>query len=329
MKILKAQSVCKSGLVALFVLYEFGSVSFGFNNTYNHNITIQKQPSLSETLDRMSQQSHERNLQTQQLQYQQNMQFQQQMFQMQQEQARFQQQEHLERLRNDPEYAKRVSLNKKWSVLNRLYNEYGEYSGKLNQKEKNLADTKNTLVNNMSVLAEKAEPIFVRLTTSSEIAKSMLDNPKLLSQEKLELKDFIAKYEALANKAKLLFDKPEVLDKQIETLYENFQKSIAGHINIIQKSSTEQEKYQHKIEYDNVAYGAFLQEMEKQIEVAPQINKKKESFVAELEKLIKEYEQCAQEIEKLCEEVIRHKSFAKKYERLLKKIEKRLAKIGA
>lgn len=328
MKNFKAKSVCKNGLAVLFVLYAFGNVSFGFNNTYNHNITIQKQPSLSETTGKMVQRQHELNLQQQQLQQQQNMQYQQQIFQMQQEQARFQQQEHLERLRNDPEYAKRVALNEKWNALSRRYNEYGEYVGQLNQKMKNLYDTKDALFDDMSELQKKAESIFARIKTSSEKAKSMLDNPKLLSQEKLELKDFIAKHETLINKAKLIFDKLDAHDKQIDNLNEHFQKSIAEPINIIQKATAEQEKYRHKIEYDNVAYGAFLQEMEKEVEVAPQIKKKKESYIIGLEKLIKEYEQSAQEMGAFFEEVIKHKSFAKKYEGLLKQIEKRLAKLG-
>ncbi len=315
-------------LVALCPLCIFVNVSVGFNNTYNHNITITKQPSLGETLNQMNQQQHERNLQQQQLLQQQNMQFQQQMFQMQQERERFQQQEHLERLRNDPEYAKRVALNKKGGVLSRQYNELEEYAGRLNQKEKNLFDIKNALLDDMLELQKRAEQIAVRLKTSSEKAKTMLDNPKLLSQEKIELKEMITKQEALSNKAIPLYNKIEAREKQIDNLYENFQKSIAGLINIIQKSSDEADKYQHKIEYDNVAYEAFLQELEKQVEVAPQINKKKESYIIELEKLIEAYEQDAQEMEKFFEEVIKHKSFARKYERLIKKIEKRLAKLG-
>lgn len=306
----------------------FGNISFGFNNTYNHNITIQKQPSFSETLEKGMQRRHEQNLQQQQLLQQQNMQYQQQMFQMQQEQARFRQQEHLERLRNDPEYAKRVALDKKGDVLWRRYNELGQYAGQLNQKERNLYDTKDALFDDMLGLQKKAESILARIKISSEKAKTILDNPKLLSQEKLELKEMITKQEALSNKAIPLYNKIEAREKQIDNLYENFQKSIAGLINIVQKSSDEEDKYRHKIEYDNVAYVAFLQEIEKQVEVAPQINKKKESYIIELEKLIEAYEQDAQEMEKFFEEVIKHKSFARKYERLIKKIEKRLAKLG-
>ncbi|MGX2972466.1 hypothetical protein [Helicobacter sp. T3_23-1059] len=328
MKNLTAKSICRNGLVVLFVLYAFGNISFGFNNTYNHNITIRKRPSLSEATDKMLQRRHEQNLQTQQLQYQQDMQYQQQMFQILQERERFQQQEHLERLRNDPEYAKRVALNKKGGVLSRQYNELEEYAGRLNQKEKNLFDIKDALLDDMLELQKRAEQIAVRLKTSSEKAKTMLDNPKLLSQEKIELKEMITKQEALSNKAIPLYNKIEAREKQIDNLYENFQKSIAGLINIIQKSSDEADKYRHKIEYDNVAYGAFLQELEKQVEVAPQIIKKKESYIIELEKLIEAYEQDAQEMEKFFEEVIKHKSFARKYERLIKKIEKRLAKLG-
>lgn len=72
-KEVRDKKVAQVVLVALFALCVDTSFSFG---TYNHNVTIQNQPSFGEILERGAQRRHEQNMLNQQLQTQQMMQYQ-------------------------------------------------------------------------------------------------------------------------------------------------------------------------------------------------------------------------------------------------------------
>lgn len=306
--------------LALFALCVDTSFAFG---TYNHNITIRNQPSFGEILERGAQRMHENNMLNQQLRTQRQMQFEDQMFQMQQQQQLLNKQEHLQKLASDPEYAFRDKLNQKSNALGRVMKESDEKIGTLNEKGKMLNEEFGLLRNEAKPLQDKTTSIFARLDILTQKEKA-LDTSKLLPQEKDEIKNFLSKAVELNTKRQAMDNKWQVYNDKASTLNENFYKKATDFVNMLQKYSAEMEKYQHKIEYDNKAYEAFLNIAEKKAEVMINLAREKEAYILKLEKLYEEADKLVAEDMKFCKEVIKHKSFIRKYERFFKKVEKRL-----
>lgn len=306
--------------VALLALCVDTSFAFG---TYNHNITITNQPSFGEILERGAQRRHEQNMLNQQLQMQQSMQFQNEMFQMQQQQQLLNKQEHLQKLASDPEYALRDKLNQKSNALGRVIKESDEKIGTLNEKEKILNEEFGLLFDEAKPLNDKVKSIFARLDALTEKEKA-LDKSKLLPQEKDEVKNFLSKAVELNTKKQAMNNKWQVYDDKATQLNENFNKKATDFDNMNQKYFTEAQKYQHKVEYDNKAYEAFLNIHEKRAEVLINASREKEAYILKLEKLYEEADKLVAEYIKFCKDIINHKSFVRKYERFFKKVEKRL-----
>lgn len=305
--------------LALFALCVDTSFAFG---TYNHNVTIQNQPSFGEILERGAQRRHEQNMLNQQLRMQQQMQHQNQMFQMQQQQQILNQQEHLQKLASDPEYALRDKLNKKGNALGRVIKESDEKIGTLNEKGKMLNEEFDLLRNEAKPLQDKAKSILARLDTLTEKEKA-LDTSKLLPQEKDEVKNFLSKAVELNSKRQAMNDKDKAYEKAA-MFVDEYVKLEADFANLNQKYFTEAQKYQHKVEYDNKAYEAFLNIHEKRAEVLINWAKEYEIFVSKVEKLLGEFDELSTEYTNFCKDIIKHKSFVRKYERFFKKVEKRL-----
>lgn len=310
--------------LALFALCVDTSFAFG---TYNHNITIRNQPSFGEIMERGAQRMHENNMLNQQLQMQQQMQRQNEMFQMLQQQQILNKQEHLQKLASDPEYALRDKLNQKSNALGRVMKESDEKLGTLNEKGKMLNEEFDLLRNEAKPLQDKTTSILARLDTLTEKEKA-LDTSKLLPQEKDEIKNFLSKAVELNTKRQAMNNKWQVYDDKASALNENFNKKATDFVNMLQKYSTEMEKYQHKIEYDNKAYEAFLNIAEKKVELFLNGSREKEAYILKQEKLYEEADKLVAEDIKFCKEVIKHKSFVRKYERFFKKVEKRLGGVG-
>lgn len=306
--------------VALFTLCVDTAFAFG---TYNHNITIRNKPSVAEIFERGAQRMHEQNMLNQQLQMQQRMQFQNEMFQMQQQQQILNKQEHLQKLASDPEYALRDKLNQKSNALGRVMKESDEKFGTLNEKEKILNEEFGLLFDEAKPLNDKAKSIFARLDTLTQKEKE-LDTSKLLPQEKDEVKNFLSKAVEPNTKRQAMDNKWQVYNDKASSLNENFTKKATDFVNMLQKYSTEMEKYQHKIEYDNKAYEAFLNIAEKKAEVMINLAREKEAYILKLEKLYEEADKLVAEDINFCKDIIKHKSFVRKYERFFKKVEKRL-----
>ena len=305
--------------VALFALCVDSAFAFG---TYNHNITIQNQPSVAEILERGAQRMHEQNMLNRQLYQQQQMQFNNQMFQMQQQQQLLNQQEHLQRLSSDPEYAHRDKLNKKSNALGTVIKESDDKIGTLNEKVKILVEEYDLLRDEVKPLRDKAQSVLAGLDSLREKQKA-LDISKLLPQEKDEVKNFLSKQVELNTKREAMNDKDKTYEKQVIFVYE-YIKLEADFANLNQKYFTEAQKYQHKIGYDNKAYEAFLNAHEKRAEVLINWAREYEIYVQKVEKCLGEFDKLIAEETNFCKDIIKHKSFVRKYEKFFKKVEKRL-----
>lgn len=307
--------------VALFTLCVDTSFAFG---TYNH-ITIRNQPSFGEILERGEQRRHEQSMQQQQLYMQQRdsgadwarVGVEAARARMEAERA------HTERLKSDPEYALRDKLNQKSNALGRVMKESDEKIGTLNEKEKILNEKFGLLFDELKPLADKAKSILARLDTLTQKEKA-LDTSKLLPQEKDEVKNFLSKAVELNTKRQAMDNKWKVYNDKASTLNENFYKKATDFDNMNQKYFTEAQKYQHKIEYDNKAYEAFLNIYEKRAEVLLNGAREKEAYIFNLEKLYEEADKLVAEDINFYKDIIKHKSFVGKYERFFKKVEKRL-----
>lgn len=319
-KEVRDKKVAQVVLVALFALCVDTSFAFG---TYNHNVTIRNKPSFGEIMERGAQRMHEQNMLNNQLQMQRQMQFQNQMFQMQQQQQLLNKQEHLQKLQSDPEYALRDKLNQKSNALDRVMKGSVEELGTLNEKEKILNEEFDLLFDEVKPLVDKIKSIFARLDILTEKEKE-LDTSKLLPQEKDEVKNFLSKAVELNTKRQAMSNKLKVYNDKASTLNENFTKKATDFVNMLQKYSTEAQKYQHKVEYDNKAYEAFLNIHEKRAEVLLNASREKEAYILKLEKLYEEADKLVAEGIEFGKEVLKHKSFIRKYERFFKKVEKRL-----
>lgn len=314
----KVAQILSVGLFALCV-----DTSFAFG-TYNHNVTIRNQPSFGEILERGVQRMHEQNMQQQQLYMQQRDSgadwvragIEAARARMEAERA------HTERLKSDPEYALRDKLNQKSNALGRVMKESDEKFGTLNEKGKILNEEFGLLFDEEKSL-NKVKSIFARLDTLTQKEKE-LDTSKLLPQEKDEVKNFLSKAVELNTKRQVRDNKWQVYNDKASSLNENFTKKATDFVNMLQKYSTEMEKYQHKIEYDNRAYEAFLNIAEKKAEVLINLAREKEAYILKLEKLYEEADKLVAEDINFCKDIIKHKSFVRKYERFFKKVEKRL-----
>lgn len=311
------RSILKNWLVVLFALCAFGDVSLAFYNTYNHNITITKQPSVGETLNQMSQQYHERNLQQQQ-------QFHQALL----HQRQMQHEEHLERLKNDPDYAYKFRLQEKANALGKTMQDIDNKLDILHEKQKILQEEFGFLYDKYNALIKKAKPTILRLDVLSDRIKSLVDSPNLLQQEKDELKQFVPRKVELDSKKWAFSEKIQAFNDKVKSLVEQFAKVEMDFANINQKHFIEATKYEHKIEYDNKAFEAFFTQHEKRADVLQNWAREKEIFCLKMEQIYEELENLIKEQKVFHKQIMKHKSFARKYERLIKKIEKRLAKLG-
>lgn len=330
-KEVRDEKVAQVVLVALFALCVDTSFAFG---TYNHNVTIQNQPMYDyadkavQAFERDRKRQYEQNMLDQQLRTQQMMQYQNQMFQMQQQQQLLDKQEHLQKLASDPEYALRDKLNQKENAILRVANENSKKASTFNEKNKILDERFELLDGELDTFIDdkkvkKVKSVFAKIDALIEKEKA-LDKSKLLPQEKDEIKNFLSKAVELNTKRQAMIDEVEVAEREELALYDDYRKKMSNLGYMFEKNKTEIEKYQHKIEYDNKAYEAYLNIREKQNELFINLLREEEVYFLKRQKLYDKKNKFVAEAIEFQEQIIKHKSFVKKYERFFKKVEKRL-----
>ncbi len=297
-------------------------LSFAFGQTYNHNITINPTgtfnnfswgEAMGKALAAESQAQAEAARMRAEAERQAAM--------IQQENARLQQQAHLERLKTDPEYALRSRLNEKHRALLNVLNQDIEKYNALQQRIE-ISNEEFVLINNDNQTSyNKAKPIIERLMVLDNKAKSLVDNPKILPQEKAKVKDY------LSNE---LHIKRDLITKEIKALEDNKQQlnklyaRRGALLEMDKKYFTEADKYTHKIDYDNKAYEAYLNILEKRAELERKLVREQEAYNYAGEKYVEKFKNFSQESRKIDKEIMKSKSFVKKYEKLFGQIEKRL-----
>ncbi len=297
-------------------------LSFAFGQTYNHNITINPTgtfnnfswgEAMGKALAAESQAQAEAARMRAEAERQAAM--------IQQENARLQQQAHLERLKTDPEYALRSRLNEKHRALDNVLDQAIE-KYKAPRERIKIVNEEFVLINNDNQTSyNKAKPIIERLMVLDSKAKSLVDNPKILPQEKAEVKDY------LSNE---LHIKRDLISKGLKALEDDEQqlkKSSARRdalLEMDEKYFTEADKYTHKIAYDNKAYEAYLNILEKRAELWRKLAREQEAYFYAGEKYVEKFKNFSQEMRKIDKEIMKSKSFVKKYEKLFGQIEKRL-----